>query len=145
MSAIPVDIHPGAVTGPRPAPLGQRPTLTLVQGGLGSDARDSGARAVPGLQGRLRLTRRGRMLLAGFVAALALAISLVAGGAFASASAPSSGPRTITVQPGDTLSQIAAREMPGMPIGNAVVDLQVANQLTNAGVTAGDTLVIPAP
>ena len=31
------------------------------------------------------------------------------------------------------------------PIGSAVVDLQVANQLTNAGVTAGDTLVIPAP
>ena len=89
-----------------------------------------------------RLTRRGR-LVAAFLVALAvslLALALV--GQLASAAGP---PRAITVEAGQTLSGIAARELPQLPITDGIVELQLANNLSTSHVHAGQTLVIPDP
>ena len=49
-----------------------------------------------------------------------------------------------TVASGDTLSAIAAREMPGLPIREAVQRLQIANNLNSAAISAGASIVIPS-
>ena len=61
-----------------------------------------------------------------------------------SAVAASAG-HTITVQPGDTLSQIATSELPELPLDRAIVAIQVANDLNTLHVQAGSELEIPAP
>jgi LysM repeat protein len=50
----------------------------------------------------------------------------------------------VTVGAGQTLSEIAVRELPGMPVANAVAELQLANNLPTNHVHAGQVLVIPA-
>lgn len=111
-------------------PTARRPHLRLVP--------------EPGAQGAapaaVRLTRRGRFLraalVAGVMAALALGLVAYVGG---SATAQ----QQITVEPGQTLSEIAAVQLPDASIADGVVRLQVANNLTSAQVTAGQRLVIP--
>lgn len=94
------------------------------------------ARSVP----RTRLTRRGR---------LAITLSTVAVASVASATmafgGPALTPQQVTVEPGQTLGEIAAAELSGIPSAEAVTRLQVANGLTTNHVHAGQTLTIPAP
>lgn len=89
----------------------------------------------------LVITRRGRLV----GTALATALLVIAGvGAVA---AVASGPVTsagVTVQPGQTLSQIAAVSMPKVPTGEAVLRLELTNKLTSSQVHAGQHLTIPA-
>jgi hypothetical protein len=126
MSAIAWD---PAEAGPAHA-LPARPRLTLVQGG--ATAAPSG--------GGLRLTRRGRLALL-LMAALAVAASVVLFGiGGAGAATPE---HTVTVHAGETLSEIAAAELPGMSISDGVVAIQLANDLNTAQVSAGQELVIP--
>lgn len=94
------------------------------------------------VQPRLRLTRRGRLVLlvaavVGAVVALVLAIAVATG------SAASAADHAVTVQPGQTLSEIALREMPGLAMREAVARIQIANDLPSSHVSAGQSLVIP--
>ena len=51
---------------------------------------------------------------------------------------------TVTVEAGQTLSSIAARELPDMPVREGVARLQLANGLSSSDVHAGQVLQIPA-
>ena len=90
---------------------------------------------------RLRLTGRGRLVLvvAGVLAAFGLIMASAA--IAAGPSAPSS---TVTVTRGQTLSEIAHAQLPGLPVREAVVRFQLANGLSSLEVNAGQTLVIPS-
>lgn len=91
--------------------------------------------------GRLHLTAAGRVvllglaLLAAFVAALV--ILSVSGGAPAV-------DHTVTVEPGQTLSEIAATELPELSVAEGVAQIQIANELRSSQVSAGEVLDIPA-
>lgn len=87
----------------------------------------------------IRLTRRGRLTLTA-TAALVLVL------AFASlfnAIGPAGASSAVTVEPGTTLSEIAAEHRPDVPLSQAVVDIQRANKLSTTSVAAGQVLVIP--
>ena len=73
--------------------------------------------------------------------ALLVALALFVG--LAGAGEAAGGGRMVTVAPGQTLSEIAAVEMPGRPVAEAVVALRLANDLPGDGVAAGQELVIP--
>ncbi|MDV3222796.1 LysM peptidoglycan-binding domain-containing protein [Intrasporangium sp.] len=112
---------------PAPAP---RPRLVLVP----SPAPE------PLPEPAYRLTRRGRVVTA-LLAAIALTVALLAvAGQLASAAGE---PRSVSVRSGQTLSEIAARELPQLPIVDGIVEIQLANNLSTAHVHAGQTLVIP--
>ncbi|WP_370892429.1 LysM peptidoglycan-binding domain-containing protein [Janibacter sp. GXQ6167] len=89
---------------------------------------------------RLVLTRRGRVLI-GLVVAAVFALTLAIA-PFGGASEPVT-VGTVTVQAGQTLSEIAARELPGVPVANAVVLIQRHNRLASTEVHAGQSLQIP--
>lgn len=89
----------------------------------------------------LRLTFRGRLVLLGAGALVLLATVMTAAAVASGPSAPS-GP-TVTVTRGQTLSEIARAQLPGVPTGEAVVRLQLANGLNSLNVSAGQTLVVP--
>lgn len=107
------------------------PRLVLVPTG-------EAVRAVP--QPALRLTRTGRLVITSVILLVALVIAVVGltGGA-----AASSAPVAVTVEQGQTLSQIAAEHMGGTSIATAVAELQLANGLSSAQVQAGQQIVIP--
>jgi hypothetical protein len=93
---------------------------------------------------QLRLTRRGRAVVLGF---LVLVASLASAVLFTTASRadepPAGPPPTIVVQPGDSLWDIAAREMPRRDGQAAVAELRRLNGLPDYGVRAGDVLILP--
>lgn len=97
-----------------------------------------GVRVEPG---GLRLTARGRRLL-GIVVVVAL---LLGGGAAARAWASTSGSteRSVTVHDGETLSGVAHRAYPSLPISNAVTKVALANDLNGLQVVAGQQLKLP--
>ena len=66
--------------------------------------------------GGLQLTRRGRLALTLVVLALAVIAAVVGVNRAFAAPAAAAPLATVTVASGDTLSAIAAREMPGLPI-----------------------------
>lgn len=86
----------------------------------------------------LRVTRRGRLALTTVVAAL-----LVTTGVGLATAGEADQPATVTVLPGETLGEIAARQMPGVPASAAVADIRSANGLDTPFVHAGQELVIP--
>jgi LysM repeat protein len=81
------------------------------------------------------------VLVALVLALVVGAVALIANGAFASAAGE---PRTVTVQAGQTLSEIAAASLPDLAVTDANVELQIANSLSTDQVHAGQTLRIPA-
>ena len=89
----------------------------------------------------LRLTRAGRLAvtMTVVVVGVVLAISLLSGGASAAVIDHST-----TVQAGQTLSEVAATQLPQLPINEAVAQIQIANDLAGSDVHAGQTLLIPA-
>jgi hypothetical protein len=113
---------------PRPA----RPQLRLVPTGDAVAARP----AAP-----VRLTRRGRLAITLTVAAV------IAVFAFLMAPGPSVPTTTIdhaaTVAAGQTLSEIAATQLPKLAVSEAVAQIQLANNLNTSDVHAGQTLLIP--
>ena len=126
-AAVAWDLVPTPGRMPSPA---ARPPLRLV--GPGERA------VVPAT----RLTRRGRLLITLTVtaAALTLAVGLATS---VSASAPQIDHAT-TVFAGQTLSEVAAAQLPGLPIDEAVVRIQLANDLNTSQVHAGQLLLIPS-
>ena len=93
----------------------------------------------------VRLTRRGRLVLA-LLAALVVAGLFVAGASAAQASGPAlthGGDARVFVQPGDTLWSIAQRTRPGADPQAVVQDILQANHLPTAAVTVGQRLWVP--
>jgi LysM repeat protein len=135
MSAIVLEaVRQQQTSEPRPA---ARPHLVLVP--TGRDAARA-ARAARAAQPPLRLTRFGRLVVALLVAAVVSLLAVGLAGQLASASGE---PRTVTVTAGQTLSGIAARELPQLPVTDGVVELQVANSLSTTEIHVGQQLVIP--
>lgn len=130
MSAI--TVHP--ILEPIGAPT-QGPRLVLVPSG--PDLRRLGRTPrVP-----LGVTRRGRLVLA----LLALLLLGVVGAGVGVALADTPGPvRTVTVQAGQTLSEIAVVALPDLALSDAIIELQLANALSTDQVHTGQTLTIPA-
>ncbi|HPB72785.1 MAG TPA: LysM peptidoglycan-binding domain-containing protein [Phycicoccus sp.] len=114
--------------------------LTLVPAG-------PEVRAEAGAEAPLRLTRRGRLAVAGLLVGGAVLGSAISGGWGVAGADPAASARpatTVTVVWGDTLSQVAARELPTLPIAEGVARIQLANRLNTTAISAGQTLVIPA-
>lgn len=88
----------------------------------------------------MRLTRFGRLVVSLLVASVVALLAVGLAGQLASATGE---PRTLTVQPGQTLSGIAARELPGLSRADGVLELQLANGLSSSQVHAGQQLVVP--
>lgn len=122
MSAIEIE--------PLYAPPAPRPRLHLVPSPVEVPARSTG----------VRLTRRGRVTV---ILAAAL-IVLIALGSWASSLGGSVSATTVTVQPGETLSQIAARDLPELSVAEGVARIQLANNLSGTEIGAGQSLTIPA-
>ncbi|MFF5081050.1 LysM peptidoglycan-binding domain-containing protein [Actinoplanes sp. NPDC000266] len=92
----------------------------------------------------LRLTRRGRAVVLGLLVVLASLASAVLFTTASRADEPPAGPPpTIVVRPGDTLWDVAAREMPGRHGQAGVDELRRLNGLSSYGVHAGDVLILP--
>ena len=128
MSAVawdPADLGYAGASAPR------RPQLVVLRGGgAGGDAPVAA----------VRITRRGRLALL----ALALATAGVLGLTGLSGAGAAEPLTVVTVAPGQTLSEIAAAQLPDLSVSNGIVAIQVANELNSAQVSAGQQLVIPA-
>jgi Tfp pilus assembly protein FimV len=101
--------------------------------------------------GRVRLTRRGRLLLSGAVLLVAVCALVLAGvmtgGVPASAGSEPGQAATavrVTVRPGDTLWAIALREAPGVDPRATVAAILDLNALESSAVEAGSVLLLPA-
>jgi LysM repeat protein len=116
----------------------RRARLVLLPTGRDAVLEARAARAQP----PLRLTRFGRLVVGLLVATAIAVLGVGLAGQLATAS---SAPRPVTVVSGDTLSEIAARELPGLPIADAVIEIQLANGLSSSQVHAGQTLLVPTP
>jgi hypothetical protein len=104
-----------------------------ARGGLGMPA---------GRPGRVRLTRRGRLvvlILFLLVAGLGLALAAPA----SRAADPARDAPTVEVRPGDTLWSIAERELPGQDPVTAVEEIRELNDLDGYTVHAGHRVVLP--
>ena len=99
---------------------------------------------------RLRLTIRGRRLLAGLAAlpaACALALAVISGGAALAsrdAGVPAASFVTVTVVSGDTLWSIAEQVAPTADPRDVVDDIARLNALDGAPIVPGQELAIPA-
>lgn len=112
-----------------------RPHLVLVP--TGREAVAAARAAAPAM----RLTRFGRLVRTVLVAGVISVLGVGLAGQLASASGDA---RTVTVRSGQTLSGIAARELPELSVTDGVVELQVANGLSTSQIHTGQQLVIPA-
>lgn len=95
---------------------------------------------------RLRITDRGRVLLAALLA-IPLAIGIAAIGAGLGANATDSDPvalHYVTVQSGDSLWSIANRVAPKADPRDAVAELERVNGLDSAVLQPGQRLAIPS-
>lgn len=95
-------------------------------------------------EGGLRLTRRGRGVVIGLALLAALGIGSVAQHASADAPARSVPVETWTVAPGESLWQIAgAVAAPGQDLRVVVAELIELNGLSEAGLQAGQQVLVP--
>lgn len=95
--------------------------------------------AARGAFAQMRITRRGRVArtIAIFMAIGALAVATLM------MVSPASAAIEVEVQPGQTLSEIAATHLPNMPLDRAIVAVQVENSMNSAQVQTGQRLLIP--
>ncbi len=103
---------------------------------------DAPTPAVAAPRVRLRLTPRGRLVRSLLVFSVLTLIAL-ARWSPATEADQLTVDRHRVVRPGQTLSQIARAELPQLPIREAVVRLQLANNLAAPEVSVGQTLAIP--
>ena len=129
--------------GRRPVTARQSPATRPV-----ADRPDGSGRAPEGAlrPGALRLTRRGRVLLA--VVALMLACAGVVATGAAQAGAPHRGVEVTrhVVQPGETLWALAGSvASPREDLRDVVAEIEKLNNLDGAGLRAGEQLLLPVP
>jgi LysM repeat protein len=89
----------------------------------------------------VRLTLAGRIVLAALLAAVAL---LLLSSTVGAARAASPARATVTVQAGQTLSELAVAHLPELSVSEGVAQLQLANGLNTPAIHAGQLLVVPA-
>ena len=102
--------------------------------------------AAPVVRTRLRLTRRGRAVVAALVS-LPLVIALMSmalNGGGATATAGDAVVETVTVEAGESLWSVAAAIAPDSSTADVVSDLIAVNELSSAELLPGQVLVIPA-
>lgn len=104
--------------------------------------------AGPGAKSRLRLTRRGRVVVGVFLTALVaalLAVAATVGATHASASDEASGAEFgyIVVSPGESLWSVATALDPTTDPRDIVSEIVSLNQLEGSGVQAGQPLAVP--
>ncbi|NRD27610.1 hypothetical protein [Frigoribacterium sp. VKM Ac-2836] len=104
--------------------------------------------STPVVRTRLRITRRGRAVVAALVAVplvlVAGAVVLNGGGAVASDTSSSAEFQHVTVDGGETLWQVAAEIDPSADPRDVIADLVSLNNLPSAEVSAGQSLAVPA-
>lgn len=136
----PVLVRPPA----RPADRGSR---GLTAGTTAQDALRSAPRRTP-----LQLTRRGRLVFIGLPVLLATAVLLTVVGVFTTAPAaaeqgvravPSTPAVQVTVQPGESLWQLAAENAHGRDTRDVVAQIVQLNGLSGDTVDAGRKLYVP--
>ena len=132
---MPAALAWGPAFAPVPSPSSRaiHPRLRLV---------GPGERVAAPARPRTRPTRRGRLLVTLTVAAATLSLTFML-----TTSVSAVGPQidhATTVSAGQTLSEVAAAELPGLPVDEAVARLQLANGLNTSQVHAGQSLLIPA-
>ncbi|MGB3684505.1 MAG: LysM peptidoglycan-binding domain-containing protein [Ornithinimicrobium sp.] len=120
-----------ATSWPTQAPSMRRPTLYLA----GGTDLDAGFASDPSMV----LTRRGRLMRTASILAVVIIVVAVAW----TLMGPANAGTQVVVQPGQTLSEIAATELPHLSLDRAMVEVQLANQMNTLHVQAGQTLVIP--
>ena len=76
---------------------------------------------------------------------LALVVVALLGGVGIRGAGAAEPARTVTVGPGQTLSEVAAAELPDLSISDGIVAIQLANRLSTAQVSSGQQLTIPRP
>jgi LysM domain len=158
----PVAVRGGAACGQRPRMVTDRPRAAApVPTPSPAQLRPAAPSAAPVAARkapRLRLTRRGRIVLVVLPAVLAGTTALVGLTAPFAEAQPvrlastvvvgtvSTGtvPRTVVVGTGDTLWSIAERIAPQADPRDVVANLERANHLSGATVQAGERLVLPA-
>lgn len=91
----------------------------------------------------LRFTRRFRLLRT-FVVVFVLAASACAAHAWITAPGPLEADHSTVIRPGQTLSDVATEQMPGVPVSQAVDRLTRLNSLSSPEVPAGRTVLVPA-
>jgi LysM repeat protein len=93
----------------------------------------------------LRITRRGRFVLAAMIALPVVAVSLLvtSPGALAESAPASNDFEYVTVMSGDTLWSIAELIDPTGDPRDMVAELMTLNQLTSASLSPGQELAIP--
>jgi nucleoid-associated protein YgaU len=137
-------------TGAAPLRAVGRPEVVrpAVAGGSRTAAVATRPAATASRPARLRLTRRGRVVLVVLPALLALSGALLAAAPGAAEAAPRTEPRaavrTVVVGTGDTLWTIAERVAPHADPRGTVAALERANGLDGAVIQAGEVLVLPA-
>jgi nucleoid-associated protein YgaU len=115
-----------------------RPQRGPVRGGCAHPAH---RRPAPG---GLRLTARGRVLVAALVLTAGVVLAAVVGAAGGTpAGLRLAGDRTVVVQPGDTVWDIAASISGGDDIRAVVDEIQRLNHLGGAPLAPGQTLRLP--
>ena len=114
---------------PSGMPVG-RPQLRLVPTGA----------AVTGRSVPARMTRRGRLVRTGLATAVALVLTWTVVGVVAASAVT---PHLVTVTRGQTLSEIAAQQLPDLPVRDGVVAIQLANGLSTGDIHAGQVLTVP--
>lgn len=94
---------------------------------------------------RLRLTRRGRAVIASLVSLpLAVALVLMAfNGGVATANPGGTVVATVTVEVGESLWSVAAALAPDASTADVVADLIAVNELTSAELLPGQVLIVP--
>jgi Tfp pilus assembly protein FimV len=105
-------------------------------------------RRAPGLRAarHVRLTRRGRLAVVLALAALLFAaFSLGRVGAEGSTSSAPAPSVSTTVVPGETLWSVAKRIAPGQDPRPVVEEIRRINSLPDAGLRAGQQLLLPGP
>jgi nucleoid-associated protein YgaU len=142
--------RPGGRRGTASLPPTGRPVLRLVPplpepeedpGTAGSPPAD--ARNWPKRQPRrpVRLTRRGRVVVAVLLAALVAGIVLLL--AAPGSAAPAAPPRTVVVHAGDTLWSLAARAEPRRPVPATMREIQRLNHMSDGAIYVGQLLLLP--
>jgi hypothetical protein len=89
-----------------------------------------------------RLTRRGRLAITIMAVTAVVTLALLPMDPVGAAD-PEIGHAT-TVSAGQTLSEVAAVQLPSLPIPDAVARIQLANGMSTLRVHAGQSLLIPA-
>ena len=143
-----VAISTGRITAPRSE---ARAATRSVQVRSTASARPAADHArtegvvTPAAPARMRLTRRGRIVLVGLGLALAAGAGSVAGQAVAEAPPVEEATTTVVVGPGDSLWTIAQGiTAPGEDVRDVVSSLAELNELDGLGLQVGEELLLPA-